>query len=269
MSDRHRRLGLPHSPTLHEVRRAYRELARRCRARRGEPGFRDRLDSWHVAYAVNTPDRDGTGAEAVPGSHAAGCEDAFLDEVDVDFPSMSKLVGRMRRSFFGATAPCALSADVRLTPSQADSGVSVPFDVSLRHTCPGLRGTRRGLARPLRCVRRQRGGAAAAPGSARGAAGGAGRHLCAFRRDPALCPGRPHPAANIRSVTVHGAVRPTRTADSGCGSPGSPRALGSPWQEVPLHSAGEASCLNRAPRRPRCDAGFCRWLSVRTCRCTR
>ncbi len=140
MSDRHRRLGLPHSPTLHEVRRAYRELARRCRARRGEPGFRDRLDSWHVAYAVNTPDRDGTGAEAVPGSHAAGCEDAFLDEVDVDFPSMSKLVGRMRRSFFGATAPCALSADVRLTPSQADSGVSVPFDVSLRHTCPACGG---------------------------------------------------------------------------------------------------------------------------------
>lgn len=140
MADYHRRLGLPHSPTLHEVRRAYRELARRGRARRGDPGRGDRLDSWHVAYAVNTPER--AGAEAAPGPHAAvaGCEDAFRDEVDIDFPSMSKLVDRMRRSFFGAAAPHALSADVCLTPSQADTGVSVPFDVSLRHTCPACGG---------------------------------------------------------------------------------------------------------------------------------
>ena len=138
MSDYHRRLGLPHSPTRHEVRRAYRELARRCRARRGDPGSGGRLDSWHVAYAVSPPARAG----AAPGPRAAeaGCEDAFRDEVDVDFPSMSKLVDRMRRSFFGAAAPRALSADVRLTPSQADSGVSVPFDVSLRHTCPACGG---------------------------------------------------------------------------------------------------------------------------------
>ena len=138
MSDYHRRLGLPHSPTLHEVRRAYRELARRCRARRSEPGSGDRLDSWHVAYAVTAP--EGDGAEAPPGSSPAGCEEAFVDEVDVDFPSMSRLVDRMRRSFFGERAPSALSADVRLTPSQADSGVSVPFDVSLRHTCPACGG---------------------------------------------------------------------------------------------------------------------------------
>ncbi len=138
MSDYRRKLGLPHSPTLHDVRRAYRELARRCRARRREPDRGDRLDSWHVAYAVNTPNREG--ADAAPGSRAAGCDDAFRDEVDVDFPSMSKHVDRMRRSFFGEIGPRALSADVRLTPSQADSGLSVPFDVSLRHTCPACGG---------------------------------------------------------------------------------------------------------------------------------
>ena len=140
MSDYRRRLGLPHSPTLHEVRRAWRDLARRSRAQRGEPGRGERLDTWHVAYAVDGPDGDGAAAgrgrsAAAPG-RAEASDEAFRDEVDVDFPSMAKLVGRMRRSFFGEAASRLLSADVRLTPSQADRGVSVPFDVPLRHTCP-------------------------------------------------------------------------------------------------------------------------------------
>lgn len=153
MSDYRRRLGLPHSPTLHEVRRAYRDLARRSRAQRGEPGRGDRLDTWHVAYAVEAPDGDGAAAgrgrsTAAP-RRAEASDEAFRDEVDVDFPSMAKLVGRMRRSFFGEAAPRLLSADVRLTPSQADRGVSVPFDVSLRHTCPACGG--RGEVWPDAC----------------------------------------------------------------------------------------------------------------------
>ena len=143
MSDYRRRPGPPHSPTLHEVRRAWRDLARRSRARRGEPGRGDRLDTWHVAYAVDGPD-DGGAEEAAGPPGGAGlaeaCDGAFRDEIDVDFPSMAKLVDRMRRSFFGEAAPRLLSADVRLTPSQADRGVSVPFDVSLRHTCPACGG---------------------------------------------------------------------------------------------------------------------------------
>ena len=144
MSDYRRRLGLPHSHTLNEVRRAYRDLARRSRAQRGGPGRGERLDTWHVAYAVDAPDGDGAAAGrgpsvAAPGRAEAG-DEAFRDEVDIDFPSMAKLVGRMRRSFFGESAPRLLSADVRLTPSQADRGVSVPFDVSLRHTCPACGG---------------------------------------------------------------------------------------------------------------------------------
>ena len=144
MSDYRRRLGLPHSPTLHEVRRAYRDLARRSRAQRGEPGRGERLDTWHVAYAVDAPDGDGAAAGrglsvAAPG-RAEASDEAFRDEVDIDFPSMAKLVDRMRRAFLGETAPRLLSADVRLTPSQADRGVSVPFDVSLRHTCPACGG---------------------------------------------------------------------------------------------------------------------------------
>ncbi len=144
MSDYRRRLGLPHSPTLHEVRRAYRDLARRSRAQRGEPGRGHRLDTWRVVHAVGWPDGDGAEEVAGPPSaapgRAAACDEAFRDEVDVDFPSMARFVDRMRRSFSGAAAARLLSADVRLTPSQADRGVSVPFDVSLRHTCPACGG---------------------------------------------------------------------------------------------------------------------------------
>ena len=152
MSDYRRRLGLPHSPTLHEVRRAYRDLARRSRAQRGEPGRGERLDTWHVAYAVEAPDGDGAAAgrgRSAAAGRAEASDEAFRDEVDVDFPSMAKLVGRVRRSFFGEAAPRVLSADVHLTPSQADRGVSVPFDVSLRHTCPACGG--RGEVWPDAC----------------------------------------------------------------------------------------------------------------------
>ncbi len=146
MSDYRRRLGLPRSPSLPDVRRAWRDLAHTCRARRGEPSRGDRLDSWHVAYAVETPNGNdavagpGSPAGGLPNSPAAAGDDAFRDEIDIDFPSMGRLVDRMRRSFFGETAPRPLSTDVRLTPSQADRGVSVPFDVCLPHTCPACGG---------------------------------------------------------------------------------------------------------------------------------
>ena len=67
---------------------------------------------------------------------SAGREAAFADEIDVDFPSIGSLVDRMRESFFGPARRQPLSAEVLLTPRQADTGVKVPLDVSLRHTCP-------------------------------------------------------------------------------------------------------------------------------------
>jgi len=65
---------------------------------------------------------------------------AFSDEVDIDFPSVSRLVTRMRRSFFGADLSQLLAADIHLTRAQAESGVEVPVDISLRHTCPACGG---------------------------------------------------------------------------------------------------------------------------------
>ncbi len=129
MRDYYRLLGLPHGADLEEIRRAYRELARRCQSSRGSDGPTDRLASLHHAYEMlSGQDRRRW--------DAAGREPAFADEVDVDFPSISSLVERMRESFFGPTLGHPLSAEVRLTPKQASAGVKVPLDVSLRHTCP-------------------------------------------------------------------------------------------------------------------------------------
>jgi DnaJ-class molecular chaperone len=136
MRDYFRRLGLPASADLREIRRAYRELARRCRPVAGDPGAAERLASLHRAYEVlSDPGR--TSADAPSRSRGRGvrCESAFADEVDIDFPSMSALVDRMRSSFFGPL-PDPVAAEVRLTPRQATDGVRVPVDVSLLHTCP-------------------------------------------------------------------------------------------------------------------------------------
>lgn len=139
MRDYHRRLGPSHSPNLDEIRRAYRDLARRCRPRRGTHETGERLASSHFAHEIlSDPQRQRP--DGAFGRRASGREHVFTDEVDVDFPSVSNLVDRMRQSFFGDAPRHTLSAEVCLTPTQADSGVEVPLDVSLRHTCPACGG---------------------------------------------------------------------------------------------------------------------------------
>ena len=129
----HRMLGLPHSADPGEIRRAYRELARRYQSAGDDHGMPDRLASLHRAYQLLSVQGHRRRDDA---ERSAGRESAFSDEVDVDFPAVSSLVDRMRETFFGPTPGHPLSAEVRLTPRQADAGVKVPLNVSLRHTCP-------------------------------------------------------------------------------------------------------------------------------------
>ena len=133
MRDRDHPFGPPQGGDLNEIRRAYRELARQCRSSRRTDGVDGQLASTHHAYEMLSGPGRPRGAER---PRCAGREAAFVDEVDVDFPTMSSLVDRMRASFFGPTPLDPQSAEVRLTPKQADTGVRVPFDMSLRHTCP-------------------------------------------------------------------------------------------------------------------------------------
>jgi len=140
MHEHYRRLGLPPFADINEVRRAYRELARRCRPDGGDQGLHaaspGRLASLHRAYETLTEPGRASGDVVDTLRPGSGREPAFADEIDVDFPSVSSLVGRMQASFFGAAQSDPLSAEVCLTPRQAMTGVRVPIDVSLSHTCP-------------------------------------------------------------------------------------------------------------------------------------
>ena len=136
MRDFYRPLGLPYGADLSEIRRAYRELARRCQSSRSSSRAGDRLASLHHAHEMLSDLEGRRGRGAKRPRHSAGREAPFTDEVDIDFPSVSCLVDRMRASFFGPAPARPLSAAVRLTPRQADAGVEVPLNVSLRHTCP-------------------------------------------------------------------------------------------------------------------------------------
>jgi len=135
MRDYFRRLGLPEDADLREIRRAYRELARRCRSERGDDAVEGRLASLHRAYeALSDRHRCGAGA-SVAARLPGGRESAFADEVDIDFPSVAALVDRMRAWLLGPAAEAPVT-EVRLTRRQATHGVKVPLDVSLSHTCP-------------------------------------------------------------------------------------------------------------------------------------
>lgn len=135
MHNDHRRLRPRHLSDIHEIRRAYRELGRRSWPRSDSGGTTGRLASSHLAYEIlSDPDRQGT--QHRDGHLTAWPEQAFSDEVDIDFPAVSSLVERMRRSFFGTARQHLLLAEVRLTRTQATAGVRVPLDVSLRHSCP-------------------------------------------------------------------------------------------------------------------------------------
>jgi len=63
----------------------------------------------------------------------------FRDEVAIDFPSLDEAVERMREAFLApmneADARPELSAELRITPREAFSGVTLPLDVPVRRLC--------------------------------------------------------------------------------------------------------------------------------------
>ena len=135
MHNDHRRLRPRHLSDIYEIRRAYREFGRHSWPRSDNGGTTVRLASSHRAYEVlSDPDRQET--EYRDGQLTAWPEQVFSDEVDIDFPAVSSLVERMRRSFFGTVRQHPFLAEVRLTRTQATAGVRVPLDQPLRHFCP-------------------------------------------------------------------------------------------------------------------------------------
>jgi len=63
-------------------------------------------------------------------------DNCFADEIAIDFPSVERLIERVRDEFLGEPADeNLLTHDVELTVRDAALGTVVPFDVPFRVTC--------------------------------------------------------------------------------------------------------------------------------------
>lgn len=63
--------------------------------------------------------------------------DCFADEIAIDFPSVGRVMERMRDAFLGEQSDAdVLRADVSLSQREAFDGLVVPLDVPVRVTCP-------------------------------------------------------------------------------------------------------------------------------------
>jgi len=63
--------------------------------------------------------------------------ECFADEIAIDFPSVVRVVDRMRDAFLGETPlPDVMTTEVRLSKREASDGLVVPLEVPVRATCP-------------------------------------------------------------------------------------------------------------------------------------
>jgi DnaJ-class molecular chaperone len=132
MRDYYDVLGVAPGAGADEIKRAYRQLARRYHPDISGDDRGAAFLEVSRAYAVlRDPERRRSyDARLISDSRA----DWLADEVAIDFPSVSSVLDRMRDSFFGARE-AALSAEIIVSPQEAFWGALVPLHVPLRKTC--------------------------------------------------------------------------------------------------------------------------------------
>ena len=141
MRDYYDVLGVSPDAGAEEIKRAYRQLARRYHPDiSGEERGAAFLELARAYDVLRDPDRrrrydarGGAHHDPAAGDSAPGW---FADEVAIDFPSVSSVLDRMRDAFFRAEPAVTTSAQMVLTAREAFDGVTVPLDVPLRRTCP-------------------------------------------------------------------------------------------------------------------------------------
>ena len=75
--------------------------------------------------------------------------ECFADEIAIDFPSVGRVVERMRDRFLGETAQSALHvAEVSVSKFEACTGRRMPLDLQVRATCPVCGGRGESWAEP-------------------------------------------------------------------------------------------------------------------------
>ena len=135
MRDYYDVLGVAPDAGADEIKRAYRQLARRYHP---DISGEDRafLELARAYDVLRDPARRQRYDAALAPAADEPARGWFADEIAVDFPSVSSVLDRMRDAFFGGEPAVTLSAELVLTPREAFDGVTVPMDVPLRRTCP-------------------------------------------------------------------------------------------------------------------------------------
>jgi molecular chaperone DnaJ len=141
MRDYYDVLGVSADAGAEEIKRAYRQLARRYHPDiSGDDRGVAFLEVARAYEVLGDPSRRRSYDSVLPPVRGYRGEwvsvDPLTDEVAIDFPSVATVLDRMRHSFFGGGPSVTLSAEIVLTPREAFDGVTVPLDVPLRRTCP-------------------------------------------------------------------------------------------------------------------------------------
>ena len=142
MRDYYDVLGVAADAGAEEIKRAYRQLARRYHPDiSGEERGAAFLELARAYEVLSDPQkRRSYDAEVRSSSTRRDAwvlsVDPLTDEVAIDFPSVASVLDRMRHDFFGAGPSVTLSAEIVVTPREAFYGVTVPLEVPLRRTCP-------------------------------------------------------------------------------------------------------------------------------------
>lgn len=140
MRDYYDVLGVPADAGAEQIKRAYRQLARRYHPDisgddRGA-AFRELARAYDVLRdPLRRREYDTRLSERPSAASGRARADWFADEIVIDFPSVSSVLDSMRDAFFAAEQVATLSADLVLTAREAFEGVTVPLAVPLRRTC--------------------------------------------------------------------------------------------------------------------------------------
>jgi molecular chaperone DnaJ len=135
MRDYYDVLGVSRDAGADEIKRAYRQLARRYHPDISGDERGAVFAEVSAAYDVLRNPRRRRTYDAQAGRPEARA-DWLSDEVAIDFPSVATVLDAMRESFFGAATAASLSAEIIVSPQEAFWGVTVPLDLPLRGTCP-------------------------------------------------------------------------------------------------------------------------------------
>jgi molecular chaperone DnaJ len=134
MRDYYDVLGVAPDAGADEIKRAYRQLARRYHPDiSGDDRTAAFLEVARAYEVLSDPHRrrrfDGSRPDR------AARIDWLADEIAIDFPSVSSVLDGMRDSFFGGVPHARLAVEIELTPKEAFWGAVVPLQIPLRATC--------------------------------------------------------------------------------------------------------------------------------------